>query len=100
MFGWRKKKDISDTLLADTKRTLEAMRSFPPEVRQECAQAVGSEIAKAVDEMENVSAPSDEMDEIVHRHATSAKEFRHLAIQGGATDDSDPLWSAAAVPVA
>lgn len=97
MFGSRKNKNIAEAVMADTKRILEVMRSFPPEVRQECAQAVGSEIANAVDEMEDVAARSDEMVEIIQRHATRAKEFRHLTIQRGATDEFDPHWSAAAL---
>jgi hypothetical protein len=66
-------------------------------MRLKCVQAVGNEITTAAQEIENAPAPSNQMDDIIRRHLTRAKEFRHSALERGATNRSDPFWAAASL---
>ncbi len=96
MFGW-KKKAYSGFLASDTQKTLRAVRDLPSEEQQSVAQAVANEIFTAAEEIENTAAPGAQMDEVIRRHLTRAKEFRHEALKRGATNASNPLWAMASL---
>lgn len=98
MFGWLRAKKAGSFLRTDTEKVLRNVVGLPADTQRSIAQTVLDEIFAAVAEIEKTPGPSSpERDDAMKIQLERAMANRHVAIMGGATDDTAPDWAAAAL---